>query len=390
LDDRLEASGRLAVTHSEGGSGALVGWYHTTSRGWRTPNSLSFRIDGNGGSYWLFYEYGTAHGRTGGAGAFEGERYQTTPTRPFPADGTIHRWSLTYDPDGGDRDGGKGHGGITFRVDDRVYELAVREEDRADGAVLDHFGVWNQETTGDGVELWLDDLTVNGESYTFDNEPDWDSVGNRGEHVERVVRPFHDFGHSQSDHTGGGLGEIGGIIFRDEAPAYYADRVGRLTLDVPLRASGTITMRAAAADSAVYLGWFDAETKRRNNTPEYESRQRNYLAVLIEGPSRVGHYFRAGYATADGSGRNAEQGPLLPADGSVHRWSIAYDPDGADGRGVITTMLDGRAQTMPLEVGDRKRGATFDRFGLFNMQSGGWHVEVYMDELQYTTGPTGE
>ncbi len=85
LNDRLSASGKLVVPHAEGASGVMVGWFNETSRGWRTPNSLGFRIDGNGGKYWMFYEYGTRNWHTGGGGAFEGDRYQTTPTPPFPS-----------------------------------------------------------------------------------------------------------------------------------------------------------------------------------------------------------------------------------------------------------------------------------------------------------------
>ena len=68
----------------------LFGWFHETSRGWRTLNSLAFRIDGNGGKYWVFFEYGTRNWLTGGGGTFDGPRYQTTRTKPFPADGTVH------------------------------------------------------------------------------------------------------------------------------------------------------------------------------------------------------------------------------------------------------------------------------------------------------------
>ncbi len=68
----------------------MIGWFNENRRGWRTPNSLAFRIDGNGGKFWMFYEYGTRNWRTGGGGAFEGEQYQTTPTPPFPADGKPH------------------------------------------------------------------------------------------------------------------------------------------------------------------------------------------------------------------------------------------------------------------------------------------------------------
>ena len=89
LNDKLSASGKFAVTQDESTSGVLFGWFHDTSRGWRTPNSLVFRLDGNGGKYWVFYEYGTRHWLTGGGGCFEGERYQTTPAvlRPRPRPG---------------------------------------------------------------------------------------------------------------------------------------------------------------------------------------------------------------------------------------------------------------------------------------------------------------
>ena len=115
LHDKLSASGTFAVTRDDSSSGTLFGWFHDTSRGWRTPNSLVFRLDGNGGKYWVFYEYGTRHWFTRGVGCFEGDRYQTTPTRPFPADGTKHAWSLDYDPIGAD-----GNGLMTFLLDGRT------------------------------------------------------------------------------------------------------------------------------------------------------------------------------------------------------------------------------------------------------------------------------
>jgi len=48
LNDKLSASGRFAVTNDESASGVLFGWFHESSRGWRTPNSLVVRLDGNG------------------------------------------------------------------------------------------------------------------------------------------------------------------------------------------------------------------------------------------------------------------------------------------------------------------------------------------------------
>lgn len=386
LDQPFRTSGRLAVTRAEGASGALVGWRNAASRGWRTPNSLAFRVDGNGGKYWLFFEYGTRSGFTGGGGAFEGERYQTTLTPPFPADGAAHTWELAYEPRS------DGTGDLTFTVDDRRYQIVVPVEHRADGATFDEFGIWNPEVTGSGLELWLDDLVVDGQSWSFARDPGWRDEGNRAEFVERVVRPFHQFGWPTPGAVATGASDpdtIGGIIWRDERPAYFGARVTEISLDDPLTASGTIRFLRAGADSGVYLGFFHAATKEAQARPEHEARQANYLAILLEGPSRVGHYFRPGYGTQSGDGRNAETGPVLRPDGATHRWRLAYDPAAAEERGEITVELDGARQSLTLAEGDRRRGARFDRFGLMNMQSGGWHVEVYLSNLEFTGKPAG-
>lgn len=374
LDSRLEASGRMAVRNGQGAAGVLVGWFHETSDGWRTPDSVAMRVDGNGDSYWLFAEYGTHHRKTGGLGAFEGERYQTTPTLPFAADGTSHLWKLTYDPQAGE------YGELQFQIDDREYVVRLSEEARGDGAFFNRFGIWNQQTTGDSLELWIDDLTFNGRHFDFRSDPGWAGEGNVVEIDQTVVRPFHQFGYSASNHAGGDQGELGGIIWRDEQPGYYGASVGELTLDDRLQASGTLALRSAGADSAVYLGWFNSATKRAATQPEYERRQSDYLGILLEGPSRAGHYFRPGYGTSQASGANADRGPIVLPDGQVHQWSVDYDPTTAQ----ITVLLDGQEVVLALPHEHLQQGAVFDRFGLFNMQSGGWHVEVYFDDVTYT------
>jgi hypothetical protein len=50
LEKPLSASGTFSVKRSEGGSGVLFGWFNSQSRGWRMPNSLVIRLDGNGGN----------------------------------------------------------------------------------------------------------------------------------------------------------------------------------------------------------------------------------------------------------------------------------------------------------------------------------------------------
>jgi hypothetical protein len=388
LNDKLSASGKLAVTHAEGGSAAMIGWFHQSSRGWRTPNSAGFRIDGNGGKYWLFYEYGTRSHQTGGGGAFEGERYQTTPTKPFPADGTVHTWALNYDPEEND-----GHGVLNFRVDDKDWlPVPLPPGHKEDGAEFDRFGIWNVQAPGDILEFYIDDMIVNGERYEFASDPNWIGSGNTDEFEERIIRPFHDIGYSRSLHAGGSPGEIGGTIFRDEQPAYYAAKTELLNLDRELFASGKISLTHATSDSGVFFGWFDSTTKRNKEDPEHQSRQKNYLAILIEGPSRIGHYFRPAYSTSTGSGLFAGpdtyggvEPPVIAPDGEPHAWSMHYNPSGAEGSGSITVTFDGLRQTLALRPGDKQAGAVFDRFGFFNLQSGGHYVLAFVDDLQYTS-----
>ena len=389
LNDQLTASGRFAVTQASGSSGVMFGWFNKNSRGWRTPNSLGFRIDGNGGKYWLFYEYGTQKFRTAGGGAYEGERYQLTKTPPFPADGSSHQWSMQYRPNAK-----RQPGMLTFQIDDRRYTLEVSPEHKADGATFDRFGIWNVQVGGKSMDVFFDDLVVDGKRETFARDPGWIGVGNEADVAERIVRPFHDFGYSNSHHAGGEQGEIGGIIFRDEAPAYYADAVPSLSLDDELHASGRVALLQAGSDSAICIGWFDAKSKRDKKTPEHEKRHRNSLSIMIEGPSRVGHYFRPGYSTSLGQGHapttdpsTGKERPIIAPDGKPHQWSLHYSPAGANGNGRITFSLDGETQSLNLKPGAREEGATLDRFGLFNVQSGGHHVEIYLDDLQYTAGP---
>ena len=378
LDDRLSASGKFAVRHDEGGSGLLFGWFNESSRGWRTSHSLAFRIDGNGGKYWVFFEYGTRNWLTGGGATFEGD-YQTTATLPFRSDGSVHEWSLVYDPAalGGD-------GEITFIIDGRAHRAPVLPGHRKDGATFDRFGILNQQVSGDGMEVYFDDLTIDGEAVALDEDPAWDAHGNRVEFEDRLIRPLHDFGFRKTNLAGGQAGEVGGIIWRDEKSAYYAAPTGPLSLDRRLRASGKLAFSGAGSDSGVYLGWFDADAKRTQPGPETRHPPRSILAILIEGPSRIGHYFRPAYRTGGGEGITREDGPIIQPDGRPHDWTLEYLPEEAGGRGRITFSLDGDARSLDLEAGHREHGAVFNHFGIFNLQSGGHHVILHIDDVAYT------
>jgi hypothetical protein len=375
LNDKLTASGQFAVTHASSGSGVMCGWFHESSRGWRTPNSIGFRLDGNGGKYWVLFEYGTSQWQTGGGATFEG-RYQTTKTKPFLADGTPHDWTLHYDPEG---HGGDGE--LTFALDGTTYSVPLVKGHKGVGARLNRFGLWNVQVAGDGMDVYLDDLTIDGRPEDFSRDPDWIGAGNRDEFRERGIRPLHDFGYSRTNYAGGVAGEIGGIVWRDEKPAYYGQRTRRLSLDDELSASGRLALLAADSDSAVRFGWFHAESLQSRQQSELEKPVRNFLGVMLEGPSEIGHYFRPNVAAADGKGGLAE-GPVIRPDGTPRLWRMHYRPQGAGGRLVVT--LDGAEQAIDVTPEQRRHGSVFDRFGILNVMAGGHHVEVYLDDLVFT------
>jgi hypothetical protein len=378
LTNRLSASGRFVVTHCEGGSGVLFGWFNSQSRGWRMPNSLVFRVDGNGNNYWVFFEYGTRHWLTGGGETFEGGRYQTTKTKPF-VDGTSHAWRFEYRPKGDAAE-------LEFVIDGKSYIRPVPAEHVRDGAVFDRFGIVNQQTTGDGMELYFDDLEMNGERFAFDCDPAWEAKGNEVKFRDRVRRPFHDFGFSATANAGQN-GEIGGVIWRDERPAYYGMPITPVTFEQPFSASGKIAFCGAGSDSAVYLGFFDSAAKRNKKLSDYQAPTTNLLAVFIEGPSRIGHYFRAGYRNSSGEGMFEDSGPTIQPDGRVHAWALRYTPNAGDEDGVIEVTFDGQTQRTRVRKDHKRAGASFDRFGFTNIQAGGHYVEIYVDDLTLTPAP---
>ena len=378
LNDPFTASGKFAVTEADGSSGMLIGWFNTDSRGWRTPNSLAIRLDGNGGKYWVFFEYGTQNYLTGSGATFEGERYQTTKTPPEPADGTVHTWALTYNPHSA-----AGNGEITFVMDSVTYTLPLTPGHKPDGATFNRFGMMNMQIAGKGMNVYLDDLSIDGEPHDFTDDPGWEGNGNRITFQDSEIRPYHNFGWSETNHSGGTNGEIGGLIWRadprdPELSAFYADQIGYLTMDHALEASGKVAMNRASADSAVLIGWFNAETY-------IGAPPSNFVGIMVEGPSRIGHYFRPVYANAEGQSEIMNTGPVIKPSSTAHQWRLSYTPDANSGNGQITVIFNDETVSLNLKPGTRKTGATFNRFGILTFQRGGHFVDIYFDDITYTT-----
>ena len=74
---------------------------------------------------------------------------------------------------------------------------------------------------------------------------------------------------------------------------------------------------------------------------------------------------------------------MIRPDGKPHDFSLHYLPS-ADGVGEIRMTLDKETVTLPVTRDHVEKNATFDRFGIFNVQEGGIYVEIYLDNLQYT------
>jgi hypothetical protein len=381
LNDHLSASGKFSVTWDDNGNGILFGFFNSDSKGWRAKNSLVFRLDGNGMKYWTFYEYGTQHWLAGGAGCFAGDAYQTTKTRPMKSDGTPHDWKLEYDPQGAN-----GNGEVTFTLDGRPWKLALTDGHKQDGATFNRFGILNQQTTGGSIEAYYDDIVVNGEAENFDQDPKWEAVGNQVEYEDRIRRPYNDFGYSAKTNFAGGAaaGEVGGLLWRDDKGCWYADKVGPFSLDDELIASGKIAFTHAGSDGGASFGFFNAETIKTELAAKKKSDYANILAIHIEGPSRIGHYFNPIFANSAGQQLYPNEGPIIRPDGKPHDWTLRYQP-GTDGSGTITVTLDDHKQTMSVSAEQRKAGASFTHFGLFSHSpSDGNHVMFFIDDVTYT------
>jgi hypothetical protein len=391
FDDTLTASGRLFCKGRQ--FHVLIGFFNSRSvNEWRTPSTISLRLLGRGDVFYAYVEYATSRWRAGGdtPGGFATVRDRETgrmQLRGFKT-GAAHEWSLRYDPKGN-----KGGGAVTVTLAGETAVCHLSKGHRADEATFDRFGVTPVlKSADDAGEVWLDDVTVNGTKDNFDRDPGWEGVGNRRRYETADIRPRFDFGYSPTQFAGGkSSGELGGLVFRGDCRyrdklACYGDRLSTLGLDKPLRASGKVAMRRGVSDSTVLLGFYHSKDSMEVNNSQSSGWPKSFLGVAIEGPSREGFFFYPAYrlrvgdqAHADGDGR-----PRILPDGKAHDWSLAYDPDGAGGRGRVTVTLDGKPVSLDLGAGHRKAGARFDRFGLVTTWIDGNGQRVYFDDLRYT------
>jgi len=383
LDDKLSASGRFAIT-GKGSSAAIFGWFNANQiEGTSRPlQSLGLQIGTSKDGGMVHIRLHTAQNQSAGTliPPKEGKKEHNT----FRNDGTRYTWKLDYDPHAAD-----GKGRVTFTVRSNLPKPEPFENKpfsfdpdgyKKQGTVFDRFGLINGTKPGGQTTVYFGDLERDGQPLDLRTDPHWDAVGNRST-SPKGASSANDFGFSNTSRAGGKSGEIGGTIWRmGKLWASYADRVGSLTFEDRLEASGKVMLEVGAPDSGMLFGWF--KDRPQDAAPDKAG---SFIGVRVAGSSRVGHYFAPAFTTAKGTARTASKGPVL-IPGRAYDWTLTYDPTAKNGLGVVRVTLGGESFSLDLKKGDKVQGGQFDRFGLFSIHNDSGHalVKIWFDDLKYT------
>jgi hypothetical protein len=393
LNDTLSASGTLNIP--AGGGNTLIGFFNAdTVNEWRTPNTIVLRIYGRGTHFLAYAEYGTGLWRAGAA-AFGGEA-------PIPSGAVDYPFSLNYDPNGAG-----GRGAISATIGSQSLVVPLDPGHKADGATFNRFGILNVvKSVDDPGSVWLDNLTIEGESHPFNADPGGDQRNNRSTYVSTGVRPRFDFGYSPTTNYAGGQngGEIGGQTFRGDSReefggsrmAYYGGPLNEtLSLNQPLHAEGKVAFRRGVSDSTTLIGFFHSDDSMKSSNAQNSATPENFVGAAIEGPSSEGFYLYPTYGldqegVRPNGGRGTPTPPAIYPNGDSHRWTLDYDPNANGGNGQIVVTLDGKAVALNLDAGHKQIGAHFNRFGIITTHIDGNGQTVYFDDLTYTIGTVPE
>lgn len=401
LNDTFFATGSYAVASSAGSGMVIFGWFNSRQEtGAGRPRSalgLNLGFKPSGGNFAVRLVNST--NRSCGVMATPSKKeVGRAASHAIKTDGTRYRWTLTYDPQGGPSHAGQMRCSVTSNCathDDfegQVFTVDLPAGFKDEGATFDRFGIISgTKPSGGYVEIYFDDLEYDGRTEDFANDPGWEGSGNHRRYEEPIVAGANDYGFSaQTDYAGGSPGELGGIMWRNARNfGYYADRTEPLSLNDRLEARGRVMLKVGAPDSGMAFGWFNSEVKGKPTTVKDLSpgpdRSGNFLGVQVEGPTRTGHQLSPAYTTAKATRITPRNGPRL-VPGQVYNWSVFYDPQLEAGSGAMTVTLGNESVTLRLKLGHRLEGARFDRFGLFTKGPGGQMVEIYFDEVSYTSG----
>jgi hypothetical protein len=388
LDDRFTASGAFTLTASSGSSGVFFGFFNSDQPGGSRPlQSLGLDFDGEKAGARLAVRLITESNQTTGTfiTPFIPGKFRPTPIRN---DGTHYAWTLMYDSTAANN-----AGQFTFTIksdrdaheefETKTFTVDVPPHLRKQKCVFDRFGLMNLQRPGHALTIFFSELKIDGQPLDLSRDPRWEGVGNRRTFEDRETSQANDFGFSkETNHAGGKrAGEIGGTFWRtDKGFGSYADKIGPFTLDDRLEIRGKVNLTVGAPDSAMYVGFFGGDADPKGKSPADSG---NFLGLCVEGPTRMGHYFRPCCTDAKGEKKIAQQGPVLFPRRS-HDFTFTYDATANAGNGSIAVTLDKESMTFDLKPGQRKQGARLDRFGLFTAHPGGGLVKIFFDDLTYS------
>src|SRR5262245_59019914 len=285
LDDKLSASGTFSLKGASGSSGVFFGWFNADQPGGsgRPVRSLGLDFDGEPSGARLAVRMINGSNKPCGTfiTPFVPGKFRPTPLR---LDGTRYSWTLDYDPEAAGGNGQfrftiKSHGTKPEPLEASRLAADLPEKHRKEalarfpntlsfsvdlppgfrkeGATFDRFGLLNMTKPGNPMTIYFSDVSHDGAKEDLTKDPGWGGTHNR-EELEAPPVVAHDFGYSpKTNHAGGKPGEIGGDLWRSGKYAYYADRVGPLSLDDRLEARGKVVLKVGAPDSDVFLGWFN-------------------------------------------------------------------------------------------------------------------------------------
>ncbi len=294
--------------------------------------------------------------------------------------GQYHLWDI-------EKEAAQLKGRITFRLDDQApVSYFLLPGHREELSIINRFGVYNMQMYHGSMEFYLSDLTVNGQKINLSQDPHWDGKGNKVSFVQDDFHARENFGYSETNWAGQSAGEIGGRFWgtevKDPLHGFYADDVGKLNLEDPIKFSGWITFSEGAVDGRMLFGYFNRQAIMADVEGEYKGNPpHQFLGIEVMDQTRIGYYFTAVCSPRQDISIE-KHGPIYIPDRIKRPFSFDYDPNAGDA-GRITVTLDTTSFTADLTVEQRKTGATFDRFGILNPRKGGKFVDVYLDDLTY-------
>jgi hypothetical protein len=146
LEQRLEARGKVKLVTAGPDSDMQLGWFNSAAKQKGSGDAENFIGIHVGGptrvGHYFIPAFATAKGATG-----------RVKQGPVLTPGKVFDWSLVYDPAA---NGGDGEVRVTLGTESAT--LALKPGQKAEGAVLDRFGLFTSTAGGQMVKIYLDDL----------------------------------------------------------------------------------------------------------------------------------------------------------------------------------------------------------------------------------------